>query len=649
MARSWFIIIVFTSGLLFGLYATAIAQDIPASSPADSAKAQYLKPEPSAADSMALPPPEPEPIADPKIKVPLVDFKDIKIRDMLIALAKTHGLNFWVDPEITATGSVYLENVKLVDALQFIIERYNLRYDKQGNIISFYLKKPEDKIIPAVAHCLDGKLTLNVKDISVPDLVGALIDSCGVNIVLEQGSTGKISGYIKDADFEQGLTAILDANNLQLRRDGDIYYISAYAEQQRKVRRGFGVKVQDGLVSLNVQGVDLRSLIEDIADKLAIDIFIYGEITGTVTASVKDKPADEIFDYVLKGTNYTYRIDNGIYFFGISSMPEVNESKLIKLEHLKAEGLLEKIPQSISSKVVLQLIKDHNGIMVFGPSGYVREVSEYIKELDQPTPQILIEALVVDYTITDRSEFGIQMNDYGFGDTLKHGMNYYPDVDVHRYGDDLNDDIQDLADRLSIKNIGKLPDNFFVRLNAMVQSGKANVQSRPQIATLNGHSAKIDVGTTQYYLLKTETTYGMGQETPTTQVSEKFQTIEASMSLSVVPWVNSSNEIIVEIHPEFNTPQGAFNAEVPPTINHRVLDSTIRLLAGETIVLGGLIQTTETLTEDKFPILGEIPLLGKLFQNRSKIKMKSELVIYLTPQVYYGSEAKVDVSKYLQE
>jgi len=606
-------------------------------------------PHPSAADSLIPPPAEPEPIVESDIKVPLIDFKDVKIKDILIALAKTHGLNFWIDPEITAVGSIYLENVTLADALQFIIERYNLTYTKKGNIVSFYHKKPELAEIPFHISCVDGTLSINVKDLPLADFANGIIDSCNCNVVLEQEAAGNISGYLKDADFEQGLTAILDANNLNMRRDGNIYYISSYIAEKKKVRRGFGIKVEADKISLNVASVDLRSLIEDIADKLGLDIFIYGEVTGTVTASVKDIPSENVFGFVLKGTNYTYKVDEGVYFFGSAAMPEVNESRLIKLGHLKSESVLELIPAALSSKVVLQSVKEHNGIIVFGPSGFVSEISDFIKELDEPSPQILIEALVIDYSITDRSEFGIRMNNYGFSDSLSHGMNYYPDVDVYQYGDDLNEDIQRIADDLSIKNIGKLPSNFFVKLNALVQSGKANVQSRPQIATLNGHPAKIDVGTTQYYLLKTETTYGVGQQTPTSQISEKFQTIEASMSLSVTPWVTSTDEIIVEIHPEFNTPQGAFDPEVPPTINHRVLDSTIRLRDGETIVLGGLIQSNESLTEEKFPILGDIPLLGKLFRNRLKLKTKTELIIYLTPHIYYGSEAKVDVSKYLQD
>jgi len=284
--------------------------------------------------------------------------------------------------------------------------------------------------------------------------------------------------------------------------------------------------------------------------------------------------------------------------------------------------------------------------MAIGPLQVVNDLEKYIAKIDYPPPQILIEALVVDYVFTDRLDYGVKAADFFLGDSTSAGQIYYPGIDVTGSSEELNRDLAYWADKLNIANVGKLPADFYVRLNALAKEGKANVRSRPRIATLNGHEAKIDVGTTQYYLLKTETTYGVGQATPSTQISEKFQTIEASMSLTITPWVNESREIIATIHPEFNTPQGSFDSKVPPTINHRILDSNVRLRDGETIILGGLIQATETENIDKFPILGDIPVLGWLFKNRSKIKTNSELVIYLTPRIYYGSEGAVDISKY---
>jgi len=119
--------------------------------------------------------------------------------------------------------------------------------------------------------------------------------------------------------------------------------------------------------------------------------------------------------------------------------------------------------------------------------------------------------------------------------------------------------------------------------------------------------------------------------------------------LEITPWVSSSGEVTTEIHPEFNTPVGNFNSEVPPTINSRVLDSTVRLKDGETIILGGLIQDTESVNYNKVPILGDIPLLGKLFRNRSIDNSKSELIIFITPYVFYGDGNDASRWRELQE
>src|SRR5690606_9442157 len=154
------------------------------------------------------------------------------------------------------------------------------------------------------------------------------------------------------------------------------------------------------------------------------------------------------------------------------------------------------------------------------------------------------------------------------------------------------------------------------------------------------------IGTTQYYLLKTETVYNSGNSNYSSQVSQRFETVKADVTLKVTPWVTATQEIIVDIAPEFNTPQGQFDPDVPPTINHRTLHSRVRLRDGETIVLGGMIQTLENVQIDKFPLLGEIPILGRLFQNRRRSATEAELMIFLTPKIYYGSEGAVDISEY---
>ena len=140
------------------------------------------------------------------------------------------------------------------------------------------------------------------------------------------------------------------------------------------------------------------------------------------------------------------------------------------------------------------------------------------------------------------------------------------------------------------------------------------------------------------YFLLTTTTPLQSPNQIVTQETQRFEEIEANVLLKITPWVSASGEVTAEIHPEFNTPIGQFNADVPPTISRRVLDSTVRLKDGETIILGGLIQEAETENINKVPILGNIPLIGRLFRNKSTSVTKSELVIFITPHVFYGDE-----------
>ncbi|MCH9032238.1 MAG: hypothetical protein IIB00_08275, partial [candidate division Zixibacteria bacterium] len=91
-----------------------------------------------------------------------------------------------------------------------------------------------------------------------------------------------------------------------------------------------------------------------------------------------------------------------------------------------------------------------------------------------------------------------------------------------------------------------------------------------------------------------------------------------------------------------------FDPDIPPTIDRRVLESMVKVGDGETIVLGGLVSTTETESVKKFPFLGDIPIIGRLFQNKTKTSNKSELMIYITPHVYYGSEGSINIENVIR-
>jgi type IV pilus assembly protein PilQ len=247
----------------------------------------------------------------------------------------------------------------------------------------------------------------------------------------------------------------------------------------------------------------------------------------------------------------------------------------------------------------------------------------------------------VDYDYSKGSELGVEAGFRAPGDTLSQRRTdvVIPGIDVSFSGSQLNRALQGniniLGAEIGVANLGKLPSNFYLNLRALEQKGIANVKSRPLIATLNGHPASLSIGTTQYFIMKTTTPY----RDPTQlyfQESQTFQTIEADVKLEITPYVGADGQITVEIKPDFRTPVGVLSPNIPPTINKRALSSTLVLREGETIVLGGLIQETESETRTQTPILGSIPILGSLFSSTTKSNRKSELIIYVTPHISYG-------------
>ncbi|HEX9916994.1 MAG TPA: secretin and TonB N-terminal domain-containing protein [candidate division Zixibacteria bacterium] len=589
-------------------------------------------------------------LADTTIIVPLLDFKEVEIRDILNSLAKAYKLNLWLDPSIVGKTTVYFEKVPLNNILEFIIKENNLEYERTGDIIKLRAKKVIIAPIPQKIEYKDNLLSVDLKGMELDEVVRGLVKETKKNIVVEKGVSGKITGLLERIDFDKGLNALMSTNGFSVNKAENIYYIDKLEQTKgEKVRGGYSVTYNSGMLSLDVTNADLGQLLNEISNHANLDFFVYGDIQGRVSAQCKDLEVEDALRYLFKGTDYTFRKEKEIYFIGNKNMEGVTQTEFIPLKHLVADGVLELIPKELSSKATLKVVKEQNGIIAIGPYGTISDIKDFIEKIDHPPAQILIEALVVDYSKTDYREFGITANNYGLSSPENLKENYYPDVDVYTHGEEINKNIDKYSSQWKVNNIGHLSADFFVKLHALEQEGKANIRSRPQIATLNGHKAKIDVGTTQYYLLKTETTYAGNQPTTATQISQRFETIEASMSLSITPWVTSSQEIIVEIHPEFNTPQGSFDPNVPPTINHRILDSTVRLRDGETIVLGGLVQSLENQTIKKFPILGNIPIIGRIFQNRTTTKTNAELVIYLTPHIYYGGEGAVDVTGYEQK
>jgi len=592
-----------------------------------------------------------------KATLQMLNVKDADLRDVFRSIAHEYGLNVMIDNRIDRHVTVRLANVPLVEALTFLCRQNDLRLRRIGQI--FYVEQaptpPSPPPEPPSVIVHDSLLTVDLREDDLAQVVRLLAAQSGMNIMIRRGVRGTLSGTLQDVPIDQGLRTLVLSNGFSIRSKEGIYHIdrSGTDETAKGVdtSRTFWVQLEDTLLSLDVAGARIADVLREVVAQAEVNLITYDVPEGSITAKADSLTLDEGLNLLLKQTSITYRRNGDIYYIGDRNKQGIATTRLIRLDHIRADAVLEMIPALIADNASIQVVKEHNGLMITGTNDVIVELEHFVREVDYPTPQILIEALVVDFQTNDLFELGLAFgrNAETAATEAATGYQFNGSVDIgsesglHVSGDgrQTNDVINALtrpfADLFGIDRIARLPDDFYVRLHALSVEGKVNVRSRPQVATLNGHTASLRIGTTQYYILRTQTPYQNPNQV-VLQQSQRFEKIEANVVLEITPWVSASGEVTVDIRPEFSMPVGEFNPDIPPTINSRVLESTVRLHDGETIILGGLIQDEEHVVRHKVPLLGSIPLLGRLFRSTAREQSKSELVIFLTPHVFYGDE-----------
>lgn len=583
-------------------------------------------------------------------KIPALNFKDTDLRDILRTVAIEYQTNIIIENNANKRISISLFDIEVFDAVKIISQDNGFEFNYDS--LRFYVRNfpvkqlpPPTEPYPIVSY-KNKKLSVSADNVDIKNFIKGMQEATSKNFLLTSGTNGRVTGSLHDIELNIGVKNILNNNGFTVKLKDSIYHISNFtaksvnngADQQSN----FELIVVNDLISVNAVNTGINVVLEELSKKLNLQMVKLVIPNTNVTLKCDNVGVDKIFDYLFMGTNYTYKREGSVYLIGEKNAKNLEETILIKLKYLKAETL--ELPPSLTQMVTSTLSKEHNGFVYTGPKENLRNIREYIETVDNPVPQVLIEALVIDYNLDHLYEFGITA---GIGDsaTIARPNKYLPSVDVTVGGDKINKFLEDIGsvslfgEQMNVAKLGVLPDNFYVNLKAMEQDGIANIKSRPILSTLNGHTASLKIGTVQHYVFTDIMPITSNMNTSFIE-KEKIETIEAIISFEITPWVGPNNELTLEITPEFQNPVGKFSPDkhLIPAINTRTFSSTVRLKDGETIVLGGLIQETETSSENKVPILGDIPLLGALFTSVHEQKSKGELMIYITPKISYGDD-----------
>ncbi len=265
-----------------------------------------------------------------------------------------------------------------------------------------------------------------------------------------------------------------------------------------------------------------------------------------------------------------------------------------------------------------------NKIVISTSPRYMTSVLEIVKELDASPPQVMIQVLLAEVTIDGRDEWGMDFQVGPFG-----GEGYQISSAAAGSG---------VTTAIGVPNLAVTSADFGVLIRALESQGKLEVLSNPQVMVNNNQPAEI----------KVVDEIGVASETERSNngLISGVDRIDAGIILNVTPSISADGFVRMEIKPEISALTSRttqINADqTSPIITRRTIDTVVTVKDGQSVVIGGLIQTSEETRRTKVPILGDIPILGLPFNSTEDETRKTELMVILTPRVIPGQSEDQD-------
>ena len=425
-----------------------------------------------------------------------------------------------------------------------------------------------------------------------------------------------------------------------------------------KLTQGPGYSGQK--LSLNFQNIEVRSLLQVIADFTNFNIITSDSVTGGVTLRLQDVPWDQALDIILQAKGLGMRKTGNVLW--IAPRDEISAKEKLELESVASLQNLEPLrTQSFqmnytkAAEVAAQLTATGGGIFIAEArtnqlfvtdiASKLEQVQQLIAKLDIPVRQVLIEARIVEASDTFGKSLGVRLGgndlraqkggDGGYqlsGDNrVAFGSSYSNAVASSGAGGtvDLTNNFVNLPAvgqgaynpaTFAVSIFSSAANRFLnLELSALEADGKGKVVSSPRVVTADQIKALIDQGT--------ELPYQVASSSGATSIAFR----KANLKLEVTPQITPEGNIILDLDVNKDT-VGQITA-AGFAINTKHIKTQVLVENGGTVVIGGIFELTESDSETKVPLLGDLPGIGNLFKSRARISNKQEMLVFITPKV----------------
>ncbi len=400
-------------------------------------------------------------------------------------------------------------------------------------------------------------------------------------------------------------------------------------------------------VSPQFDGASITEVLRLFSRQYAINMVVGDGVTGRVSVQLSDVTLADAINSILKSKGYHYVIENDVLLvkaFGDDVNGEL-QSKVFQLSYLNAYHLMETVSPMLSEKgkitpLMAQSEKEEsdlrsNILVVTDLWENIKNIEQVIRSLDVPQQQIHIEVRLVESLLSDEQQYGLNLPK-----SVSVSMDGAETTAPITKGSDQGDTRllsawYKLPDAGENMNLGVLTvDQLSATLDMLARDNGSRLVSNPKVTTLNNRKASIRIGTT---VPVPEVSRGIAGDLIT------FREKDVNINLDVIPQIGEDGQITLQVHPMMEEIIGfTGGSDTPqPITSKREVETVVTVLDNQTLVLGGLIKETRNKTVEKLWLLGDIPVLGYLFQNTSTKVEKSDLLIFITPKIVgYAAEER---------
>jgi type IV pilus assembly protein PilQ len=500
--------------------------------------------------------------------------------------------------------------------------------DGQGRII-VSLSNPS---IPVDMQQEGDKIVLDFYRAELPQELERRLD------VLDFATPVKtIDTYTKGSNVHMVITPMGEYDYIAYQSDNQFTVeVKALTREEVEERKKDEFGYSGERLSLNFQDIEVRSVLQLIADFTGINVVVSDTVGGSLTLRLKNVPWDQALDIILKTKGLAMRQTGNVMLIApseeiaarekleLESQKQIEEleplySEFIQINYAKADVIatLLKSPETslLSERGMVTTDERTNTLLVQDTAAKLVEIRKLVARLDIPVRQVLIESRIVVANNDFSRDLGVQFGMTRTGDTG--GYDYV--VSGNQGGGLLVDLPVPATSGIALGVIG---DNFLLdlELSAMEAEGQGEVISNPRVLTSNQKAAYIETGT--------EIPYQESTSSGATSTSFK----KAVLSLQVTPQITPDDRIFLDLVVNKDS-VGEETSDGIPTIDTNEIGTQVLVDNGETLVLGGVYEHENRKTVNRVPFFGELPLVDWMFKNTIRTNNKAELLIFVTPKI----------------